>query len=203
MFSIAAQKAAGGVIMAMIALYSISFLAEGLMHVGPADTIGPVGGAAEEVVEEAPKSLAQLLAEATVKQGERVAKKCISCHTFEAGGANKVGPALYGVIGKPKARLADFNYSEPMRESPGVWSYQSLYDYLAKPSAYVPGTSMTFAGLNKSEDRAALLKYMASEHDDPPPFPAVAVAEDVPAEGVELLEPEVMEPEIMPEDAQP
>jgi len=116
-------------------------------------------GAAEV---EAGPTLAQLLASADVSKGAKVAKKCAACHTFDDGGANKVGPNLYGVLGQPMAQTAGFNYSGAMSDMGGTWDFETLDIYLQKPSAYIPGTAMSFAGLRKAGDRANLIAYLNS-----------------------------------------
>jgi cytochrome c len=106
--------------------------------------------------------------------GEKVAKKCAACHTFEEGGKNKVGPALWNVVNRPVASVDDYNYSDAMKahaEGGTVWSYEELEAYLTKPKEYVPGTKMVFAGLRKEGDRAALLAYLRTLSSEPAPLP--------------------------------
>jgi cytochrome c len=122
-----------------------------------ADTHGE--GAAEV---EAGPTLAQLLASADIAKGEKVAKKCAACHTFDDGGANKIGPNLFGVVGRSTAQVAGFNYSSPMSAIGGEWDFERLNAFLEKPSAYVSGTAMSFAGLRKAGDRANILAYLNS-----------------------------------------
>jgi len=115
---------------------------------------------AEEV--DAGPTLAQLLASADITKGAKVAKKCAACHTFDDGGANKVGPNLYGVLGQPMAQTAGFNYSGAMSDMGGTWDFETLDAFLLKPGTYVPGTAMSFAGLRKPGDRANLIAYLNS-----------------------------------------
>lgn len=136
------------------------------------------GGAAEP---ETPP-LPVLLANATPEQGERVARKCQSCHTFEEGGANKVGPNLYGVVGGPHAHRDDYNYSSAMQETGGEWTYEALDAFLASPRDAIPGTKMSFAGLRNAEERAAMILYLRQHSDSPPPLPAATEPSPAPAE---------------------
>lgn len=135
-------------------------------------TSGTTTGGGEPVVETLP-DFGSVLANADLALGEQIAKKCTQCHTWNQGGPNKIGPNLYGIVGNIHAHLGDgFAYSTAMRETPGVWDYESLDHYLKNPRAYLPGTKMAFAGLRKSEERIALIAFMRTWSDSPLPLPA-------------------------------
>ncbi|ABD44791.1 cytochrome c family protein [Ehrlichia chaffeensis str. Heartland] len=104
-----------------------------------------------------------LIAQANIAKGKDLTKKCISCHTFEKGGANRVGPNLWHIVGNKKAHLGDsFNYSKAMLSKGGTWEYQDLFQFLTKPQAYIKGTRMAFAGISKPQDVADLIAYLKS-----------------------------------------
>ena len=121
----------------------------------------------------ADKPIAFYLASADATKGEAVFKKCGACHNAEKGGANGIGPNLYGIVGSAHARTAGFGYSEVLSGMKGKpWSWDELSAWLANPKGYAPGTKMAFAGVSKPEDRAALLIYLNSKSDAPLPVPA-------------------------------
>jgi len=104
-----------------------------------------------------------LLQEADASAGKKVFKKCASCHTLNDGGANKIGPNLWNIIGRNVASVAEFNYSEGMSSLGGIWDVERLGAFLADPKGYVTGTKMNFSGIKKDRKRANLVKFLASE----------------------------------------
>ncbi|WP_119461203.1 c-type cytochrome [Rhodospirillaceae bacterium SYSU D60014] len=141
-----------------------------------------------------------LLASADVAAGESISKRCASCHSFEQGGPNKVGPNLWNIVGAPHGHAEGFSYSDAIAGIEGPWTYEDLNAFLANPREYAPGTKMTFAGLKSVEDRANLIAWLRTLSDDPQPLPeptaaaepaeeAAEGAETVPAEDAELTAP--------------
>ena len=116
----------------------------------------------------------QLLANASLERGENSAKKCAACHTFGKGEPNKVGPNQWGVVGRPKASAAGFNYSAAMKAKGGNWTVEELNAFIANPKAVVPGTAMTFAGVPRASERADIIAYLNSRSDNPAPLPVAA-----------------------------
>lgn len=128
------------------------------------------------VVDEGP-SLADLLAVASLDKGVKVFKKCKACHTTDNGGKSLVGPNLWDVVGRAKAGASGFSYSNAMKTAGGEWTYEDLDGFLKKPSSFMPKTKMTFAGLKKSADRAAVIVLLRSLSDAPHDLPSVAMPE--------------------------
>lgn len=123
--------------------------------------------------------IATLLATADVVKGEAIFKKCVACHTIASGGANGIGPNLWGTVGKPLAGHAGFAYSDALKTKGGNWTFEALNEWLANPKKYAPGNKMTFAGLGNPEERAAVILYLNSQGSNLP-LPAAPAA---PAEG--------------------
>jgi cytochrome c len=116
--------------------------------------------------------IAPLLARADPAAGEALAKKvCAACHSFNEGGKAVIGPNLYGVVNGPHAHMAGFAYSDGMKSKPGNWDYEALNHWLKKPSDYVPGTKMAFAGINSDQQRADVIAYLRSLSPNPAPLP--------------------------------
>jgi cytochrome c len=130
----------------------------------------------EAAAKEPDEPIEKLLASATVDKGANAAKKCAACHTFGKGEPNRVGPNLYGVVGRPKGTEGGFDYSPAMKGKGGNWTVEDLNIYLTNPKAFVPGTKMTFAGLPRGSERADVIAFLNSKSDSPAPLPKAADA---------------------------
>ena len=111
-----------------------------------------------------------LLATANLESGLKIAKKCVACHGFDAGGPNKVGPNLYDIVNKDQGK-ADYAYSKVLAALNGKWTYEELNKFLYKPKLYSKGTKMNYAGLSKTKDRANLIAWLRTKSDNPVPLP--------------------------------
>lgn len=147
-------------------IYRPHDLEENAYKIEVAEAEGAAGAEAAEAV-----PIATLLASANVENGQTVAKKCAACHTFEQGGADKVGPHLWDVVGRDIGSAPGFAYSSAMAGHGGAWDYEALNAFLQDPKGYVPGTKMSFAGLRKDAERADLIAYMRTLSADPQPLP--------------------------------
>jgi len=133
----------------------------------PEETAGAAAAAAPQV-----EPIANRLAKADVAKGEALTKQCHSCHTFEKGGPNKVGPNLYGVVGNHHAHKDDFSYSQAMAAKKGEqWTFDALDKFLTNPREAIPGTAMSFAGIKKPDQRADVIAYLNKNSDNPLPLP--------------------------------
>ena len=115
--------------------------------------------------------IVKLLSTGTLEHGQKVFKKCSACHVVAKGGKNKIGPALYGILGRKSGSITDYKYSKALTAHGKVWSYEEMNAYLLKPQAHIKGTKMAFAGLKSEKDRASVILYMNSFSDSPLPKP--------------------------------
>lgn len=159
-------KAAGGVCGALLVLLLGKWAAEELFHMeshGEAAYVIEVEGG-DETAEVEEIDFATVLASASVEDGAKVFRKCSACHKLEDG-ANGTGPHLYGVVDREKGAVDGFAYSDTLASMGGAWTPENLSGFLERPSAYASGTSMSFAGLKKVEDRADVIAYLDSLDD--------------------------------------
>ena len=115
--------------------------------------------------------ISALMALGDIAHGEKVFKKCSACHSIEAGGGNKIGPALYNVVGRKIAAVEDYKYSKALVEYKKNWSFEELNGFLIKPQKWIKGTKMAYAGLRKAKDRASVILYLNKYSDNPLPLP--------------------------------
>ena len=111
-----------------------------------------------------------LLASANSNDGKRVFKKCAACHSIAKGGSNKIGPALWGVLGRQAGSISNYKYSKAMATHGKTWSFEEMNGFLTKPKDWIKGTKMSFVGLKKETDRAAVIFYMNNNSDVPLPL---------------------------------
>jgi cytochrome c len=126
---------------------------------------GEGGAAAEQPIE-------VYLAKADPAKGQQVFNKCMACHNADKGGANQLGPNLWGVLGEPIGQGKGFAFSDALAKKGGTWNWDNLSQWLTSPRAFAPGTKMTFAGLGNPQDRADVIAFLNSHSDAPKPLPA-------------------------------
>ncbi len=163
------NKIAGAVLFTLLVYLGVQNLGGIMFEAEPADPTAYVvegveeeGAVAVAAVAEEIVPIADMLASASIDKGMKVAKKCVSCHSFEPGGANKIGPALYGIVDRGIGQHGGFTYSGALAGMDGAWDYEALNGFLENPKKYAAGTNMAFAGLRKATDRANIIAYLDS-----------------------------------------
>ena len=189
------NKACAAVLVAGVAFMLSSVIGDALVHPAklekPAIAIeAPAGSGPAEAQQDPP--VAALLASADPAKGKTDVSSagCVACHSFDEGGKAGIGPNLYGVVGAPHGHMAGFDYSTALKGKTGPWTYDELYEWLKKPSAYAPGTKMTFAGLSNAKERADIIDYLHTLSGAPEPLPtppAAAAAAPAAATGIDAL----------------
>jgi len=111
-----------------------------------------------------------LFASTSAAEGAKVFKKCAACHSITEGGGNKIGPALWGVLGRSAGSIPDYKYSKAMVAHGKNWSFEEMNGFLIKPKDWIKGTKMSFAGLKNVKERAAVILYMNENTNSPLPL---------------------------------
>ena len=143
-----------------------AYKVEGIDNLGSTQEVSAKTAKVVEAVD-----IKTLLAMGDVAHGEKVFKKCSACHMIAADGKNKIGPNLWGVIGRTAGAIDGYNYSKAMKAYAKEWTFEEMNSYLIKPQAYIKGTKMAFAGLRKEKDRASVILYMNSKSASPKAIP--------------------------------
>lgn len=176
------NKIIGAVLVSLLAIKTIDIVGNGIIHPAPLEkNVYVVAGAAQAAPTSAAtvgaaaakqaEPIGALLAAANVDTGKKAAQKCAICHSFDKGGANKIGPNLWGVVNGPHAHAQGFAYSDGLKAKPGAWDYEALNQFIANPKGYVPGTKMAFAGVPRASERADIIAFLRSLSDEPAPLP--------------------------------
>jgi cytochrome c len=130
---------------------------------------GPASGTAPGETQDPPVDT--LLASAKADAGQSAMKQCAACHSWTKGGGNKLGPNLYDVVGRDVGKEAGFTYSGPVAQKGGKWSFETLYQWLKNPKAFIPGNKMAFGGVKDPKERANIIAYLDKQADNPVPLP--------------------------------
>lgn len=160
------NKIAMAGLLALLVLKSVDLISEGLVapkyldkNVYVVEGVEATPGEAG-AKEEALPPIEPMLASASIEKGQEIAKKCLQCHTFESGGANKTGPNLHNIVGAPQGKHDGYTYSASFKELKGKWDPETLNKFLHRPRSVANGTKMSFAGLKTQEERRDLIAYL-------------------------------------------
>ncbi|HLH12296.1 MAG TPA: cytochrome c family protein [Methylovirgula sp.] len=171
------NKIAGAVLGTLLFVQVVILISDAVFHPHAAKQGYPLpaaqeGGAPAAKQAAAPEqSLDQLLAKADAKKGESDTAPCHLCHNFGKGEGVKIGPPLWGVVGRPKGSVPGFDYSPGMKSKGGNWTFADIFQFIKDPAAYVPGTKMTFTGEPDPVKRADIIAYLDTLSDNPVPLP--------------------------------
>lgn len=175
---------AGWVLFAGIIALGSSIVAGEMFHSERPEKMGyPIAGVEQESTggAAAEEPIETFLAKADVAKGQQVFNKCMACHNAEKGGANQVGPNLWGVIGAPIGQGRGYAFSDVLSKKGGTWNWDNLSQWLTSPRAFAPGTKMSFAGLGTPQDRADVIAFLNAHSDSPLPLPAAPATADTKA----------------------
>ena len=128
-------------------------------------------GSAVQASSKSSIDISAFLATGDVKHGEKVFKKCAACHSVAQGGGNKIGPKLWNVMFRPVASVTDYKYSKALLDYKKEWSWEEMNGFLIKPSKWIKGNKMGFAGLKDEKDRSSVILYLNENSDDPKQLP--------------------------------
>ena len=173
------NKIVAAVLMVALVVIGIGKISDIVFHVEKPETPGytvevdqvtTISSSATEVAEEK-IDIAALMALGDVDSGEKIFKKCAACHSIVKGGKNKIGPALYNVVGRKVGAVTDYKYSKALANYDKSWTLEELNGFLLKPAKWIKGTKMAYAGLRKEKDRASIIKYLNQSSDNPKILP--------------------------------
>ena len=173
------NKIVAAILMVALLVIGIGKLSSVVFHVEKPEVPGYVvevsqvassSNAETEAVEEK-VDISTLMAMGDAVSGEKVFKKCAACHSIVKNGKNKIGPALYNVVGRKVGDIGDYKYSKALAAYGKEWTFEELNGFLLKPASYIKGTKMAYAGLRKEKDRASVIMYLNQNSDNPIPLP--------------------------------
>ena len=173
------NKIIAAILMVVLLVIGLGEIADGVFHVNKPENPGykvEVEAQLVNNVSEASKvaetiDIAAIMATGDLVTGKKVFKKCASCHSIVKDGGNKIGPALYNVVGRTVGSVSDYKYSKTLASYGKNWTLEELNGFLIKPSAYLKGTKMAYAGLRKEKDRASVIMYLNQNGDNPLQLP--------------------------------
>ena len=169
------NKIVAAILIVIVMVVGIDKLSDVIFHVDKPETPGYVVNVEQvstaSAASESKIDIASLMALGNAESGKKIFKKCVACHSVVKDGKNKIGPALYNVVGRKVAGVTDYKYSKALVAYKKDWTFEELNGFLLKPAKWIKGTKMAYAGLKKEEDRASIIKYLNQNSDSPLPLP--------------------------------
>jgi len=171
------NKIIAAVLITVLLIFGIGKVADVVFHVKKPNVQGykvevKVGSATStQASPENQIDISALLALGAVNEGKKIFKKCAACHSINQDGGNKIGPALYAVVGRAVGSVSDYKYSKALASYGKEWTFEELNGFLLKPSKWIKGNKMGFAGLKKDKERASVILYLNENSDSPLQLP--------------------------------
>jgi len=173
------NKVIAAVLMVALLVIGLGKIADSIFYVKKPKNLGyqvevgsELASSVSQVAETVEKiDIMAIMAQGDIASGEKIFKKCAACHSINKGGKNKIGPALYNVVGRTVGSVDDYKYSKTLASYGKEWTFEELNGFLTKPSSYLKGTKMSYAGLRKEKDRASVIKYLNQNSDSPKLLP--------------------------------
>ena len=173
------NKIIAAILMVALLVIGLGKIADGVFHVKKPNNPGYQVEVESQLASSTPKiaeleekiDIASIMALGDIASGEKIFKKCAACHSINKGGKNKIGPALYNVVGNTVGGVDDYKYSKALASYGKDWTFEELNGFLQKPASYIKGTKMSYAGLRKEKDRASVIMYLNQNSDSPKPLP--------------------------------
>ena len=173
------NKIIAAILMVALLVIGLDKIADGIFHVNLPEKPGYKVEVEDQTTSTASKAskveekidIMAIMAQGDISSGEKIFKKCAACHSIGKGGANKICPALYNVVGRKVGGVAEYKYSKALASYDKEWTFEELNGFLKKPASYIKGTKMSYAGLRKEKDRASIIKYLNQKSDNPQPLP--------------------------------
>ena len=173
------NKIVAAVLMVALLVIGISKISDVIFHVDKPEKPGYIveveqvetASVSTETTDDDKVDIVALMAMGDVASGEKIFKKCAACHSINKGGKNNIGPALYNVVGRKIGGVADYKYSKALVAYGKEWSFEELNGFLIKPSKWIKGNKMGFAGLKDEKDRASVMLYLNQNGNQPRELP--------------------------------
>ena len=173
------NKIIAAILMVVLLVIGLGKIADGVFHVKQPKNPGYQVEVENQVTSEISLTtelvekidIAAVMALGDITSGEKIFKKCAACHSINKGGRNKIGPALYNVVGRAVGGVDNYKYSKALASYGKDWTFEELNGFLTKPSSYLKGTKMSYAGLRKEKDRASVIKYLNQNSNNPKLLP--------------------------------
>lgn len=169
------NKIIAAVLVTVLIVFGIGKISDIIFHVEapnvPGYKVEVQLASSSSTTSESQIDIAALLSMGDIAHGAKVFKKCAACHSIKKGGGNKIGPKLWGIMFRPAASITDYKYSKALSEYKKEWNWEEMNGFLIKPSKWIKGNKMGFAGLKKEKDRASVILYLNQNSDEPKELP--------------------------------